>query len=89
MLDVKVNGSGCRITARGSGVELLAEITLLINDLYSAIYKQDKQMATDFRRELTRAIVDPESPAWNTEICRGKGFMVIMPPKRERGTHDD
>ena len=82
MLDVKVSEHGCRITASGSVSEILADITVMINDLYGTMAKQDKVLSAVFRENLTRAVTDPESTAW-TQTPFGTGFMVTMPGKQE------
>lgn len=84
MLEAKITETGCELKASGSGVEILAELTILIGKLYTTMYKQDRRMAAEFRKELTRALVDPEGPAWDTGFMDGgRGFMVTMPRKRE------
>ena len=84
MLEAKISERGCTVTASGSGIEVLADLTILIHNIYASMYRQDKKLANSFRAELTRAMVDPRSPAWDPEMMAGAvGFMVTMPREQE------
>lgn len=83
MLDIKTHGNAVRMEIRGSTEEIMADVCMVINNIYSSMYKQNKPLANVFRKGITRVIVDPDSPMWDPNASRGIGFMVSTPIKSE------
>lgn len=83
MLNVKITGKRCQIDANGSTEEIMTDCALIINSIYVTMLKQDKVLATIFRKGLSRLVVDPDSALWDPTATHGTGIMITAPGKRE------
>lgn len=82
MLEVKVSKEGIKMMSMGSGLEMLADVSMIINKLYSALYNQDPRSGEAFKSELQRAIADHNWPGWEPTK---DGKMVVISSPRENG----
>lgn len=89
MLEFKVDRERNQIMANGTTEEIMTDLCLVINSLYSAMAGRDKLLASLFRKGITRLVCDPDSALWDTNASCGTGLVISVPRKQERGTHDD
>ena len=85
MLEVKVDSKNlaCSIEATGTTADIMVEICMVVNSLYSTMHKQDRLLAEIFRQDLRKVFVDQKSPLWDLDALRGQGLVMTMPIKRE------
>ena len=85
MLKVNVNSKSleCSLEATGTTKDLMVEVCMVINSLYSTMHKQDRLLAEFFRKEIQSVVGDPGSPLWELDAIRGTGLMMTIPIKRE------
>ena len=79
MLNAKNTGKRCQIEANGSTEEIMTDCALIINSIYVTMLKQDKALATIFRKGLSMLVVDPDSALWDPTATHGTGIMVTAP----------
>ena len=82
MLEIKVGrskgGAASTCTASGDIIEISADVALVINGIYSQLSHSDPMLAQIFRYNLTKLIIDPQNPVWNT-AAPGDGMCIIQP----------
>lgn len=76
MLKIEIDGFHREIICQGSVQKVLAEISMVVNGVYFSIKKYNPAVAEAFRRTLTRAVSDPDSPIWSKEAYGGHGLLV-------------
>lgn len=52
------------LKARGTAHDLMIETAVVIQLIYSAIYKENKEGAEMFKKNLLGVLLDPETPVW-------------------------
>lgn len=55
------------VKANGTAHTLMVEAIVLIKDIYHHIHEQAPDAAKQFKNELIRMLLDPESPVWKEE----------------------
>lgn len=88
MLNAKITGTRCQINANGSTEEIMTDCALIINSIYVTMLKQDKALATIFRKGLSRLCVDPDSALWDPTATHGTGIMITAPDLMEEDGND-
>lgn len=88
MLNVKITGKRCQIDANGSTEEIMTDCALIINSIYVTMLKQDKALATIFRKGLSRLVVAPHSALWDPTATHGTGIMITTPNVMEDDGND-
>jgi len=85
MLEVKVDSKSlvCSIEATGTTSDIMVEICMVVNSLYSTMHKQDRLMAEIFRQDLRKVFSNPKSPLWELDAIHGSGLVMTVPIKRE------
>ena len=54
----------CKIMVKGNPIEILTDVTFLINDVYNAFRENSPIMGDFFRRMLRDVVNDDSSPIW-------------------------
>ena len=68
MLKFKTNqGNRTALTIKGTVLDTVAETTLMLNRIYTALCNEDKDAGEAFRKVLVGAIKDENSPVWQDE----------------------
>lgn len=85
MLECKVDSKklACGVTATGTTKDIMVEICMIINSIYSTMHKQDRLLAEVFRAEMRSVCGDLNSPLWELDAMQGNGLVMTMPIKRE------
>lgn len=63
--EVHMETGAVRLQMNGSLKEILVEVTMLLNGIYTTYAKNDPKAAQVFRRALVRAMVDSENDFWS------------------------
>ena len=83
MMNVKVTDAGCFVEGSGSGEDMIFDICVIINEVYSLLHKHNPSDARAFRTLLSGLMADPCSPIW--EPSSGSDGICISVPVREEG----
>ena len=85
-VDLDAKKGRATIAAVGSGLDILADLTLLVRQIYR---EMDEDEAKAFKYTIQKVIADEESPAWEREEKLGnepdgvKGIRFVFPGKQE------
>ena len=80
MLDIKVSRNDIDIELTGTKEEIMAELCMAINRIYSTIHKQDRLLAGFFMEQMRHIISDPHSIVCDTDALKGgTGIMISAP----------
>lgn len=75
----------CKIAVKGSPIEILSDVTFLINDIYLAFQKNSPIMGDLFRDIMREVVNDDSSPVWKVSgTCKAgkdgvRGVSVHIP----------
>lgn len=84
--DLDAKKSRATIAAKGSGFEILADLTFLVRQIYRGM---DEDEAKAFKYEIQEVIADEGSPVWEREEKLEnepdgvKGIRFVFPGKQE------
>ena len=98
----KETGTG-KICVKGNPIEILADVTLLINDVYNVFRGKGPIMGDFFRTMLRDAVNDDSSPVWkesdtdeaekhgvnNVSIRIPRAMQELLDDLREAAEHDE
>lgn len=89
MLKVDINEGKRFIAAQGSGIELVADIASIIDDIYSQFKRRSPEAATMFRNAITHLVVDTDSPLWAGNASPEFALAAFLPhtEKKEDNTN--
>lgn len=85
-VDLDAKKGRATIAAEGSGIEILADLTFLIRQIYRGMDEDD---AKAFKYAIQEVIADEESPVWEREEKLEnkpdgvKGIRFVFPGKQE------
>lgn len=85
-VDLDVKKGRATIAAKGSGLDILADLTFLIRQICRGMDEDD---AKAFKNAIQEVIADEESPVWEREEKLGnetdgvKGIRFVFPGKQE------
>lgn len=83
MLKVHIErGKRSDIAARGSAMEIAANIAVVINSIHTEFQNADPETAVAFRECLTAIINKPESPVWKPQDGQA-GIIYQIPGEEE------
>lgn len=68
-VDLDVNRNNNTIAFAGSGLEILADVAVLIREIHKSM---DPDNAKVFKEWIKRCITDEDSPVWDHEEKQGK-----------------
>lgn len=78
MLEIKVDGDKRYVRCEGSTLDLLAEMLMTINAIYSQMHKANPMVGRVFRKTLVSTLADPDCPTW-VPNAKGEGISIILP----------
>ena len=85
-VDLDVKKGRATIAAKGSGLDIMADLTFLVRQIYR---EMDEDEAKAFKYAIQKCIADEESPAWEREEKLEnepdgvKGIRFVFPGKQE------
>ena len=80
MLEIKIEENRQYVRCEGSSYDLLAELMISINAIYTQMHKANPMVALAFKRTLLSALADPACPAW-VPNAKGAGISFIFPKR--------
>lgn len=82
MLKIDINKDKDRniIECEGAGDELLAELAMVVRDIYSGIHNNDPMLGSAFKHIFIALASAPDSPMWQCKAKMDDGsFCIVMP----------
>ena len=82
MLKIDVNKDKDQniIEFEGAGDELLAELAMVVGQVYAGIHNNDPMMASAFKHLFIALVSAPGSPVWQCKSKMADGsFCIVMP----------
>lgn len=74
------------LTFMGDTTDALALTTYLIGKIYAALGQADPDAAEAYRRLMSMAIADKDSPVWNLKPREGETVVAIRQPEEDDGS---
>ena len=72
MINVKIDKGICSMTIAGSGLEISAELALIVHNLYTQLYNRaGAAIASGCKIVLMDMLAREDSPVWDVELDRG------------------
>lgn len=81
MLEIKVENSSVKMTVQGDTVKTVAELGLIIHNIYSALHRQNAEASELFRAAMRITLLN-ESPVWQPDDDIS-GIAMVWPKKRD------
>lgn len=84
MIKYEVDDQKIRLDTQGSFVDLVSEINILINAIYSKANNANPALATAFKAMIKSSVNDPDSPVWSEVAPVGDVdvFTLVHRPKK-------
>lgn len=70
---LEIETGTCKIEVKGNPIEILSDVTFLINDIYLAFQKNSPIAGGIFREVLLEVVNDYSSPVWDASGTRKAG----------------
>jgi hypothetical protein len=64
MLKYERSDDKCELEMEGNVLEICADVTFMIREVYQGITKDEPEVAKAFRDMVIRVVSDPEGPVW-------------------------
>jgi hypothetical protein len=86
-IDINKDKDQSIIQCEGAGDELLAELAMVVHDIYSGIHNNDPMMASAFKHLFISLVSVPGSPVWQCKSKMADGsYCIVMPaPGKDDG----
>ena len=86
-IDVNKDKKHSVVDCAGSGDELLAELVMVVGQVYAGIHNNDPMMASAFKRIFIALASAPGSPMWQCKSKMADGsYCIVMPvPGKDDG----
>lgn len=79
MINVKIDKSVHTMTFAGSGLEIAAEIGVIVHQLYIQLYHRDgPTLANGCKGVLLDMLAREDSPVWNVNLAQGVGHSFYL-----------
>ena len=79
MINVKIDKGVAAMTFAGSGLEVTAEICMIVHELYAQLYhRAGPTLASGCKRTLLDILAREDSPVWNANLPKGVGQSFIL-----------
>ena len=85
-IDLKrIDGPPGKVELTGNLVDICAELSLAINDIYNSLRQLDEHVGYEFRTMFVIGLLDPESPTWEIRDVSHEGTQVLISTPRKFG----
>lgn len=79
MIDVKIDKGVSTMTFAGSGLEIAAEIGMIVHALYTHLYhRAGPTLANGCKGVLLDMLTREDSPVWNANLAKGVGHSFYL-----------
>lgn len=79
MIDVKIDKGVSTMTFAGSGLEITAEICMMVHELYTQLYHRAGPVVAKGCKETLRVMLAREdSPVWNVNLDKNAGHSFYL-----------
>ena len=79
MIDVKIDKGVSTMTFAGSGLEIAAEICVIVHELYTQLYhRAGPTLANGCKGVLLDMLAREDSPVWNANLAKGVGHSFYL-----------
>lgn len=79
-IDINKDKKQSVIECEGAGDELLAELAMVVGQVYAGIHNNDPMMASAFKHLFIALVSAPGSPVWQCKSKMADGsFCIVMP----------
>ena len=86
-IDVNKDKNHSVVDCAGAGDELLAELAMVVGDIYAGLRSNDPMMASAFKHLFIALVSAPGSPVWQCKSKMADGsYCIVMPvPGKDDG----
>lgn len=79
MINVKIDKGKSTMTFAGSGLEIAAEIGVIVHELYAQLYhRAGPAIAKGCKGVLLDMLARADSPVWNVDLEKGVGHAFYL-----------
>lgn len=79
MIDVKIDKGISTMTFAGSGLEIAAEICMMVHGLYTQLYhRAGPAVAKGCKGVLLDMLAREDSPVWNANLAKNAGHSFFL-----------